>query len=77
MIVKTKVENLENGEARLLTTEGKKIIWPTDSLPAKTSIGSEIRFALALEDDAESADQELARDILSEILRPEDGDTKV
>lgn len=68
MIVKAVLESIDGDTAVLSLAGGQKINWPKEVLPNKAVPGAGIRLALSLEEDSESADKELARDILNEIF---------
>jgi hypothetical protein len=68
MLIKATIDRFENGRAVLRTTDRQSIIWPKDKLPANIHEGSVLRIAVSSDQAAESADKELAKDILNEIL---------
>ncbi len=68
MLIKATIDRLEDEKAVLKTSKGESIIWPKNSLPQSIQEGTVLRIALTTDKQSETADQELAKDILNEIL---------
>jgi hypothetical protein len=71
MILKLTVDRFEGKEAVLKTEDNKTIIWPQAKLPSGIKEGSNLQFTIADDEKSESHNRELAKDILNEILAPD------
>lgn len=68
MNIKIVVDRFE-GEKAILKTETKEsIIWPKDKLPKSTLEGMVLNFSINNDKDSTTEKEDLAKDILNEIL---------
>ncbi len=68
MLIKATIDRFEEGRAVLKTKDKQTIIWPKNKLPENVGEGTVLRIALTDDQATASADKELAKDILNEIL---------
>ena len=68
MLIKVTIDRFEGDTAVLKTEDAQSIVWPKDKLPKNVQEGSVLKIAIGSDIAAESADKELAKDILNEIL---------
>ncbi|PLX26999.1 DUF3006 domain-containing protein [Candidatus Parcubacteria bacterium] len=68
MTIDSVIDRIEGDRAVLKTPDGLEIIWPASKLPADAKEGTVIKIAITDDTAKESADKELAKNILSEIL---------
>jgi hypothetical protein len=68
MVVELKIEKLENDKAILKSEDNDTIIWPKSKLPKDVKEGSLLAFSVRSAEEPETANPELAKDILNEIL---------
>lgn len=71
MIIKLTVDRFENDQAVLKTADNETIIWPKNKLPAAATEGGSLLFVISDNPKEEKTSRELAREILSEILNPD------
>ena len=56
------------GDKAILATDGFSVIWPKSKLPAGSHEGSSIVMEIKTDKDVQKNNQELAKDILNELL---------
>ena len=72
MILTLIVDRFEGEVAVLKTNDGDTILWPKNRLPADIKEGSALTMAITGERGQEADSRQLAKDILNEILNPEE-----
>ncbi len=72
MLLNLTVDRFEDSNAILKTPENKTIIWPKDKIPKETKEGTVLSFSISANTNKEQDKRQLAKDILNEILNPED-----
>lgn len=70
MILTLIIDRFEGEQAVLKTEKNETIVWPKNQLPIGSKEGSVLTFAITGE--GEKDNRQLAKDILNEILNPED-----
>jgi hypothetical protein len=76
MILTIVIDRFENDKAVLKTTDNETIVWPKSKLPVGVTEGSVLAFAIVNDKLKGEENLKLAKDILNEILNPNDADTK-
>jgi len=66
------IDRFENGKAILKTNDNDTIIWPKNKLPENLQEGSVLNFNITNDKNEEVNKKNLAKDILNEILNPDD-----
>jgi hypothetical protein len=66
------IDRFEEDKAVLKTSDNKSIVWPKDKLPQSAQEGSVLSFVISGNAAADADSQELAKNILNEILNPDD-----
>lgn len=66
------IDRFEEDKAVLKTTDNQTIIWPKGKLPKSAQEGSVLSFVITGSAATDTDSKELAKNILNEILNPED-----
>jgi Mor family transcriptional regulator len=66
------IDRFEEDKAILITDDNQTIVWPKNKLPAGLKEGSALTLAIVNDKIRSEESQKLAKDILNEILKPED-----
>ncbi len=69
MKMKLTIDRIEGEKAILKDDDGQTIIWPTEKLPEGGTEGTVLTFLITKGD---SKNNELAKDIINEIINPQD-----
>lgn len=72
MILNLTLDRIEGDKAVLKEEDGTVIHWPKDKLPANAKEGAVFSFTISGDRNQELDNRKLAKDILNEILNPED-----
>ena len=72
MYINLTIDRFEEDKAVLKTENNETIIWPKDKLPAEAREGSVLQFEIKADKAAAADKKQLAKDILNEILNPDD-----
>lgn len=67
MKMRLTIDRIEGEKAVLKDDDGATIIWPTEKLPEESTEGSVLTFLITKGD---SKNNELAKDIINEIINP-------
>ncbi|MCK5416213.1 DUF3006 family protein [Candidatus Parcubacteria bacterium] len=71
MIINLTIDRIEDSNVVLKTDDNKSIIWPKNKLPDSVSDGTVLTFSIGLNENEEGDKRQLAKDILNEILSPD------
>jgi len=71
MNIKIVIDRFEGEKAILKTEEGQSIIWPKNKLPVNAHEGMILNFNILNDKETEKDKNELAKEILNEILNTE------
>ena len=71
MNIKVNLDRFENEKAVLITKDKDIIIWPKDKLPENVSEGTVLNINISNDKKDTEKNQKLAKEILNEILNPE------
>ncbi len=63
---------IEGERAVLSNSDGQQVYWPKDKLPLDLSVGAALTFSILTPKDLVKNNQELAGEILNEILKISD-----
>ena len=66
------IDRFEEDKAVLKTKDNQTIIWPKDKLPKNAQEGSVLSLVISGSAAADADSKELAKNILNEILNPDD-----
>lgn len=69
--MKAVVDRIEESKAVIRSDDGQILLWPIEDLPEDTSEGSVIYISLTKSEIDESERENLAKDILNEIMNQE------
>ncbi len=69
--IKAVIDRIEESKAVILSDDGQTILWPIENLPEDTSEGSVVYINLTKSEIEEQERENLARDILNEIMNDE------
>lgn len=69
--LKATVDRIEEGKAVISFDNGQILLWPVENLPADTNEGSVVNINLTKSDIEEKDRENLAKDILNEIMSQE------
>lgn len=73
MMIKLTIDRFESDQAVLKTEDNTAIIWPKEKLPKNINAGSVLLFTITNDAKDEEDSKKLAKDILNEILKTDDG----
>lgn len=68
MLVELKVAKFENDKVILLTEDNDTVVWPRQQLPSDIKEGALIAFTINNQTAKQPNDNELAKNILNELL---------
>lgn len=68
MTIELTIDRIENNIAILKTDDSENIKWPTTKLPKNAKEGDVLNFTITDDQTAKSKKNNLAKDILNEIL---------
>ena len=71
MNIKATIDRFENDKAILITKDKIEIIWPKNKLPENASEGIVLNIDIFNDKESTKKNKELAKEILNEILNPE------
>lgn len=69
--LKAIVDRIEESKAVIRSDDGQTLLWPIENLPEDTSEGSVVYISLTKSEVEEQERENLARDILNEIMNDE------
>lgn len=72
MILSLIVDRFEGDQAVLKSSDGFSVLWPKNKLPVDIKEGSALTIAITGEKGKEADSRQLAKDILNEIVNPEE-----
>jgi len=72
MNISLTIDRFEGDKAVLKTDDKQTIIWPKAKLPRSAQEGSVLSFVISGSAAADADSKELAKNILNEILNPDD-----
>ena len=75
MELKLTLDRIEEDKAVLKTEDNQIIIWPCDKLPDGIKEGMVLSFNIDSNNEMTADKKQLAKDILNEILTPDDDQT--
>lgn len=69
--IKATVDRIEENKAVILSDDGQTLLWPIENLPEDTSEGTVVYINLTKSEIGEQERENLAKDILNEIMNDE------
>lgn len=69
--IKATIDRIEESKAVIRSDDGQTLLWPIENLPEDTSEGSVVYINLSKTEIGEQERENLAKDILNEIMNDE------